>query len=75
MDMWDGWREKDQSRLYMDTFREREAEEEEDLDEQSQGRPEGEKYLLDKLTWIGEATRNREAYYRSSLARASSSVH
>ena len=56
MDMWSRWREKDfLSRLYMDTWREREAEE--DLNGQCQGKPKRENI---DLTMIGEANRNRD---------------
>ena len=56
--MWNRWREKDYQWLfYMDTWKDREAEE--DLDGQCQRRPEGEKHRLDR---IGEATRNREMW-------------
>ena len=71
LDMWNGWSEKDyQSRLYMDTRREREAERQrkiwmdnvrEDLKEKN----------ID-LTRIDDATRNREVW--RSLVRASSSA-
>ena len=70
LDMWNGWREKDyQSRIYMDTWREREAE----GGKGRSGWTMSGKTMKEKnidLTRIGEGTRNREVW--RSLVRASS---
>src|SRR6218665_376719 len=72
LDMWNRWRKKDyQSRLYMDTWREREAGGGERRIWMDNVREDLKEKNID-LARIGEATRNREVW--RSLGRASLSA-